>query len=187
MGDDDHPFALEYAPDVEGDFEEIGRVGARRVLGKSQDTLPRARLHHSGAIVVPEGSPTMERPPAAIRRLDQATHHITTGLELLFRHHPQISQGTELTQGVSESTSGLTARNIITVDHQEVEVAVRAGIAGGTGTIQHDPLDVVPPFVEESGLHLLQEGLRRLEILGADHGGTSRSGKLGAFSFSVPL
>ena len=42
MGDDDHPFALEYAPDVEGDFEEIGRVAARRVLGKIQDTLPKA-------------------------------------------------------------------------------------------------------------------------------------------------
>lgn len=42
MGDEAEKFELRYAPEVEGDFEDIGRVGARRVLGKIRDTLPEA-------------------------------------------------------------------------------------------------------------------------------------------------
>lgn len=42
MGGEDDRFTLKYAPEVEGDFEELGRNAARRVLSKIQNTLPKA-------------------------------------------------------------------------------------------------------------------------------------------------
>ena len=118
----------------------------------------------------------MQRPPASIGRLDEAAHHVATRLELLPRDDTEVGQRPEIAERVPEPSPGLAAGETVTIDDQKVKVAVRSGIPGGTGPIQHDSVDLVSPPIEETGLHLFQDGFGRPEISRSIHGRSWRTG-----------
>jgi len=61
-------------------------------------------------MVAPSCSPATKCPSPPVGRFRQAADHITTSLELVYRHHPQIGQRAQLTESVPKSASGLARR-----------------------------------------------------------------------------